>query len=318
MTVRDCTSPSSCSGINASTGASLTLNSVTSSGHRRRGVLVFDNGFARITGGTFTSNGRDGILITDGSRGRISGATITDNDRHGVNVSFGSSLNLSNSTITNNDRNGVNLTGNSTGEIDGNTISGNIRRSIGVADNGHARVEANVITSDIPDSAPDRGGILVNRNGILFLGGGNTITNTTNEAGGGVAITLLAGSFLRQGDPGHDTITSVNGLALDMSNQSQAELRNFTLSGDISVNRHGLLRMRKDTNGVVNGDIEIRRDSAVSFALAGSGSVAVNGAVTCLDAESSADFAGQTAVDIVGGDGSAMDCSGYGPGNSQP
>ncbi len=62
----------------------------------------------------------------------------------------------------------------------------------------------------------------------------------------------------------------------------------------------------------------LQRDSAIAFTLEDSGSVTVNGTVTCLDTESSADFEDQTAIDIVGGDGSAMDCSGYGPGNSGP
>ncbi|MCZ6449088.1 MAG: right-handed parallel beta-helix repeat-containing protein [Alphaproteobacteria bacterium] len=319
MTVKDCTI-SRCSGIGAFQGASILLDRVTSSGHLRRGVLVTDHSFAQINRGTITNNGREGIRITRNFGAVIEGdptiTTVSNNGRDGLLVSGGSFVNIENSTFSNNGQRGLHFNNNSTGELENIVISSNTRTALTVSDSGFVFLEDSMITSDIPDSAANRGGVLVNRRGVLRLRG-NTITNTADEPGGGSAIRVLAGSFLRQGR-GLDIITSTNGRALGVSNQSQADLRDFTLTGNITVERHALLRLRKDTNGTVYGNIVLQRDSAIAFTLEGSGSVTVNGTVTCLDTESSADFEDQTAIDIVGGDGNAMDCSGYGPGNSGP
>ncbi|MCZ6742903.1 MAG: right-handed parallel beta-helix repeat-containing protein, partial [Alphaproteobacteria bacterium] len=303
-------------GLFMGSGSSALISNSTFSYNGRVGFFVDSGSSALISISTFSNNGREGIFADSGSSASIEDSTVSDNGRNGIVARGGSSVVIEDSTVSDNGRNGLLFEENSTGEIEDIVISGNTRRALTVSDNGYVSVEDSTITSDIPDSAANRGGVLVNRRGVLRLRG-NTITNTADEPGGGSAIRVLAGSFLRQGR-GLDIITSTNGRALGVSNQSQADLRDFTLTGNITVERHALLRLRKDTNGTVYGNIVLQRDSAIAFTLEGSGSVTVNGTVTCLDTESSADFEDQTAIDIVGGDGNAMDCSGYGPGNSGP
>lgn len=319
MTVKNSTGPNG-NGITVLDGGVLRLVGVTISGHSRTGVRVLEYSFFRITGGTITDNGRQGVLVSGSSRANFSGVSITLNTREGVSVAGGSSVFIGNgSMISDNGRDGLRVTQNSTGQIDDVTISGNGRRSIQLFDSGFVTARNSDILSNIPDSASSPGGVFINRGSNLRLGGGNIIGNTAVEPGGGTAITVLAGSVLRQGPQGGPgVINSTAGRGLAVIDHSYADLRDFTLTGDVRVLRHSLLKLRKDTNGLVTGNIEVARDSAVSFALEDSGSVVVTGTVTCADTESSADFPGQTAADIVGGNGKELDCSGYGPGNSQP
>ena len=199
------------SGIVVSEGGSLTLNGVTSSGHSRAGVFVLEKSLAKIFGGTITGNSRNGVSVQQGSHVTISNVMITANGRSGVRGASASSVDIVNSTtISSNGRHGVEMVDNSFAAVESSHISGNTRRAVSVADSGFVGVEDSVVLSDIPDSAPNRGGILANRGAVLWLRGGNIITNTADEAGGGRAVEILAGSFLRQGT-GLDTITSTNG-----------------------------------------------------------------------------------------------------------
>ncbi|MDX1484930.1 MAG: right-handed parallel beta-helix repeat-containing protein [Alphaproteobacteria bacterium] len=301
MTVRDCIlpGPGRCTGIIIDSGAQVLILNVTVSGHEGTGVSV-----------------------TNGSVVEISGSLIDGNQRVGINLNTGASARVTGgSAVTGNGRNGISVGGNATAVLSGITVADNARRSLSASDNGFVIAEQSTFASDVPDGAND-GGVLVNRAGALVLDGGNTVTNTA--AAGGRALTVFAGSFLRQGGgDAHDTITSSNGLALIVQDKSLADLRTFTLTGDIRVDRDSLLRLRKDApdadvaNGTVTGSILVRRDSAINFVQA-EGPVTVSGTVTCADAESSVDLGGQSAAAIVGGDGSELACSGYGPGNGQP
>ena len=307
-------------GVTIFDGGALRIEDVTISGHSRIGVGVFEHSFVRISGGTIKENTRQGVFVQGGSRARIDNVDITDNTREGVLLSEGSSVFIgAGSMITGNDRDGLSVAENSTARIDDVTISDSGRRAIFVRDAGVLRASNSTIGSDNPDSSPNPYAILVVRGSILNLAGGNAVSNTAVEPGGGTAINVTTGSSMRQGnvfgDPG--SISATN-RALTLSNQSFADLRDFTVTGDVRVLRNSLLRLEKDDTGLVTGNIEVGQDSAVSFRLDGSGSVEVTGTVTCLDTESSADFGGQSAADIVGGNGKELDCSGYGPGNSKP
>lgn len=297
-------------------GGAVSLFNVIVTGHSSAGVGVFDNSFARITNGSVDNNTRQGVLLLGSSRVTLSNVDVTDNGREGVSAGEGSSVSVrDSSTVVDNTGDGLRLSQNSHGRLDDSTISGN-GRPIQLFDAGVLSMARNVISSDVADVPGTTGGILANRNSTIRLGGGNSITNTA--AAGGTALSAAGGSFIRQGQTGAPaSIISTNGVALNVANMSQVDLRNFNLSGQTVVSRHSLLRLRKDDNGSVTGDIEIGKDSAVNFSLADSGSVQVSGTVTCLDTESSAGFPDQKARDIVGGNGKKLKCSGYGPGNSQ-
>ncbi|MBT5051579.1 MAG: right-handed parallel beta-helix repeat-containing protein [Rhodospirillaceae bacterium] len=311
MTVKNSTG----NGVIVTEGGSVLFLNVTITGHSRAGVLVLDNSLARIINGSIDNNTRQGVFLSGSSRVTLSNVDVTNNGREGVSAGEGASVSVRNSsTITDNTGDGLRIIQNSFGRLDDSTVSGN-GRPIQLFDAGVLSMARNVISSDVADIPGSTGGILANRNSTLRLGGGNIITNTA--AAGGTAISAAGGSHIRQGDAGAPaSISSTSGVAVNVTNMSQVDLRNFTLSGLTVVNRHSLLRLRKDDTGLVTGDIEVGRDSAVNFGLIESGSVQVTGTVTCMDTESSADLPNQTAVDIVGGDGEELDCSGYNAGNN--
>ena len=283
-------------GISVNRGAAVLLDDVTVSGHSRNGVSVIDNSYVRIEGGTITANDR-GVFVQGSSRASIDDVDITENTREGVLLTEGSSGFIgTESIISDNDRDGLVVAENSTVRIDDITISKNGRRAIQIRDSGFVRAVDSKIESDMPDSSTFGDTILVNRGSNLNLLGGNTVSNSA--VGGGTAISVANESSMRQGF-GDSGAISATSQALRVVNQSYADLRKFTLTGDVSVSRHSLLRLRQDTVGLITGDVEVARDSAVSFAPDSSGSVVVTGTVTCLDTESSADFEDQTAADIV-------------------
>jgi len=188
---------------------------------------------------------------------------------------------------------------------DSSTISGNGRTSIFINQNSYLGLR---------DSDVLGNGIRVAFGSVLAMKGGNTVTRT----GGGTAIIVRDGAMMEVQAGAGNSITSVGGTALRVRAQSMATLDSFTIEGAVVVRRHSFLSLSKDPVGVVIGNISVEKDSAISFGLEGSGSVEVTGTITCTDTESSVDFDGQSASDIVGGEGNEMHCSGYGPGNSAP
>ena len=312
MTVKNSTS----NGVAVFEGGSVLFLNVTITGHSRAGVLVVDNSLARVINGSIDNNVRQGALISGNSRATFSNVDVTNNGREGISAFETSSISVRQSSIiSDNTGDGLRVRQSSYGRLEDSTVSGN-GRPFQLFESSSMTIARNVISSDVADVPGTTGGILVNRGSTLRLAGGNTISNTA-APDPGTAVSVLANSMLRQGPGGApDAISSTSGLALNVANMGQADFRDFTIAGLTTVNRHSLLRLRKDATGLVTGDIEIQRDSAINFGLAESGSVQVTGTVTCLDKESSADFPDQTAADIVGGNGEELDCSGYNVGNN--
>lgn len=299
-------------GISVSGSSRASVDDAGISLNSREGVLVTEGSSFFINAGTITNNGRQGILVSGSSRASVDHADVTLNSREGVLVTEGSSCSIRNSSnLTDNGRDGLSVTENASALIDDITISGNGRRAIQAFDRGFVRANSSHIQSDQPDTSPYLT-ISIRRGSSLRLGGDNTVLNTA--ADGGTAITITGGSTMRQstlGSSGKDVISSTAGQVLGVTDQSFADLRNFELTGGVQVNRHSLLSLRKDPNGVVTGNIEVLRDSAVSFGLEEFGSVNVAGTVTCLDTESSVDLENQTAADIVGESGWGLRCTDY-------
>jgi hypothetical protein len=320
----------------------LSMSRSTVTKNDEQGINAVGGSRVTVFGSDITENKLEGInLFHDVSLsvGRLRGggglpartSKINDNEREGIRAQLGSSVFVSGIgsakiEIKNNgkdgDREGLDLSA-SKAHIDDVIIEGNYGRPVVAFDGSVLRAFDSTIHSDVPDDGLSTGGMLFARGSILTLGGRNTITNDA-AAPGGTAISISNASQFqssRIGTRPKDVISSTNGRALSVSRKSLGDLRNFELNGFTQVLNQSSLRLRKDTSADVNGDIEVSRDSAISFLLTPlpeGGSVKVTGTVTCTDTESSADLAGQTAADIVGGNGKKLKCSGYGPANSKP
>jgi hypothetical protein len=316
----------------------LTMNHSQITLNGRQGINAVGGSRVTVFGSDITNNDREGVSLFHASSLSIavSGSTtskINDNKREGIRAQLGSSVFVAGFSrgdididieIKNNgsdgNREALDLSA-STAQIDDVTISGSFGRPVIMSDGSILRVFDSVIESDIADvPGGSTGGILVNRGSILTLGGNNTVSNVA-AAPGGTAISVANASSFRSSRTGtrdEDEISSTNGRALNISSSSLGDLRNFELKGLMRIVNQSTGRLRKDTIGVVYGDIEVARDSVISFVPTQEGSVQVTGTVTCADTESSADLADQSAADIVGGNGKNLDCSGYGPANSKP
>jgi hypothetical protein len=301
--------------------ANLTVQGGTPGPNGIAGISVFDGGHVLVTNvvienvpgpGVYlerasavldavtVQGSEDGVLAYMGSALNIrNGSQIQSNTAIGVHLDLGAAGNVDDSTMQNNGDTGVSLFRGATIDLSNSLISGNIGGGVVVAENSTARLNGNSITAG--DTA---GALVLLRGGSARLrGGGNTLTN---QFPGGFAVELGWGTNFFQ-DRGHDVI---NG-AISFFSFSTGEFRDVEINGNIEVGDHSTMRFREATvtgtpaNTVVNGNIELDRDSGLTFSLA-DGPVNINGNIHCFDAESS--FGGTPAQVIVSG---TNDCDGF-------
>lgn len=227
-----------------------------------------------------------GMSIPGVTRVRIENLTINGSS---LTISDGAFAIITNTTIANTDA-GVFVVRNSGVRFDGSTLGPSLvddENSCGplcLISNSFARLVNTSVTGATNNPAIGAALILV-RNSSLELRGGNTIVNTGTQ----FAIGVFGDSSVRQDNPsglGTDVITG----GIDVFGMSYFDLREATVTGNVSVGLHSVFRVGNLFSGddpsliVINGDISLSQDSAMTLA---STLITINGTLTCADKESS-------------------------------
>ncbi len=272
VTIQDLTITSSpFNGIAAVDGAAVTIARVTVDGAAESGVLAVNGASVNLNEVTIQNSGGDGIHLDFGALGFVVGSTIQNNATIGIFVFRHSSAVLG-----------------------GNTIQGN-PAGVSVIETSEAWLDENTISN----SSADEDALFIGWGSSVKLNGGNTVTSN------GSVI------FLRQGA----TLNQRNGDVVDgpvtIDALSNAEFRNVSITGNVEVVDHSLLRIKDQSDGPghisLSGNVSLSQDSGLNFIrLEGEQLVHVIGNVTCADKESSLS-APPSAVTI----GGMKDCTGY-------
>jgi len=160
-----------------------------------------------------------------------------------------------------------------------------------IADNSHVRMRGNTVNAAASD--PGSGAaVAVFRDSSLSMRGGNVINNSGSIA----ALGIYWDSSVRQ-DVGNVAVTGHISGGIEILGDSLFDTREAVITGDSTVGLNSTMRVASTDFGgdpslmEINGKIELSQDSAL---LVGSPLVKINGDVTCVDGESSAEgsFAG--------------------------
>jgi hypothetical protein len=287
ITVPDNT-PSQFWGVLAVDNASLTISNSSvqaiNSGNVNDAVAMFRNS-SMVLINTNVSGAVRGVNADGSSFVDIrSGSVIEDNTDIGVLISRGASGHVRDSTIQNNANIGILTSRGGTSAIERNTVSGHADFEIFTQENGFARLIDNTVTA----GASSTGAVYVTRGSGTRLRGGNVIV----KIGGGVALQVDKSSNLTQ-EFGTDQITG----EVEVDFLSFAIFEDVEITGDIRVIQHSGLRFRNrsGTSGktLLTGNISVSEDSYTKFVVFSGAdqSFTIDGAVECLDDESSVGFA---------------------------
>jgi hypothetical protein len=265
----DCASETIASAVaNAAPGDRLTI---TVNGTCTENVTI-ERDQVTLKDGTVAGTGAvQPVIQILGARGIvIDTMTLQGGASHGIEATRNADVTITNSTMQNNALDGVRLSWGAFGDISGTTISGNMNCAVAVTNGAKVLLTTNTLTTAQPDIGTCST-IVAGRNATIFLNGSNTITNTDSN---GFAMDIFQGSTVR-GQPSTTTDTIMGDIAVDRL--ANADFRNETITGNISVGRRSWLRVR--TPSGVTGDIFIDSDSTATFD--GAPSPTINGTVTC-------------------------------------
>jgi parallel beta helix pectate lyase-like protein len=313
------------------------------SGGAGSGIIVTRNGNAIILNSNIIDNVDIGIHVLEQGIADIRNVTVTGNNV-GIDVSFNGGILLLDSDISDNITTGINLfasdtvfIGNPTGAAGNVTIQNNGNQGIVAADSS-----LNLVNTTISDNggfsalamfagaqAAIRGGNSITHDGASgnicavnlggagtglyagFFGGAPDSIALVNEDADDVAVCLNNSSTFLFANATVDG--GLSGLGVRLNGNSNADLNNTIVTGDVHVGEHTVLRM--DSAGAsINGSIEMFQ-SAVSFitdatvtgdlTMHGNSEVnffnnaTVNGTVTCFSY--SAAYEQLTGGSIIGG-----------------
>lgn len=228
-----------------------------------------------------------GLSIFGATRVRIENLTINGSS---LGIHDGAYAIITNTTIANTD-NGVFVVRNSGARFNGSTLGpalvddGNVSCGpLCISGNSFARLRDTSVTGATNNPAIGAA-LTVFRDSSVELRGGNTIVNTGTQK----AIGVFHDSSVRQDNPtglGTDVITG----GIDVANMSYFDLREATVTGNVSVSLHSVFKVGSTGFGgdpsliVFNGDMSLSQDSAMTLA---STLITINGTLTCADKESS-------------------------------
>jgi hypothetical protein len=240
----------SLNGIVATNGATFTLGGSIVKNNKEHGVVISDNARGEIKNSDVEFNGADGISVQDGAHANIHDNSITDNGQatppdagRGVVVNDGASADIKRNDITDNSSDGI-----------------------GVFNGAYARVEDNDIERN-GRLAVFEGGLQVSR--AVVRANGNRYNDNAYAA---IAVyndgSYRTGTFLNAVDnPDNlfpfEVINQGTGqLAVELSRMVLVDLRQVTVTGDITLGHNSVLQIRGDNVGpvlpcsTVNGNID--------------------------------------------------------------
>ena len=270
-----------------------------------------ENVFIAQDGVTIQSlSGNSSQAIINGELG-ISGASrvrienITIDGGQSVFIVDGATVRIQNSVIENT-QNGVAIVRDSHARLENNIIGpalvddGNVSCTpLCVLDDASVRMIGNTVTGAAND--PASAVLVIGRDSSALMRGGNHISNNGTQP----AVTVFDDASLR--------IDNISGLVRDhitgdieLFAISQVDVREMLLTGNLTVTEHSMMRLGSTvgfggdpSNIEVNGDITLSFDSALIVL---NPEIMLNGAITCLDNESSLntnDFAGDHTIDCT-------------------
>lgn len=243
-----------------------------------------------------------GMSIFGATRVFIENLTINGSS---VGIQHGAYAFISNTTIENT-QNGVFVVRNSSAVFNGSTLGpsliddGNLSCGpLCVGDNSSIELRNTTVTGNTSDPAISAA-MTAFRDSSILVRGGNTIVNTGTEG----AIGVFFDSSVRVDNPNHLDTDVITGR-IEVFGMSYFDVREATITGNVSVSLHSVLRIASTEFGgnpaliSINGDITLSEDSALRFF---SGQPTFNGTLTCLDKESSVAAPGppQGVFNIVG------------------
>ncbi len=258
-------------------GSTAALSQLTIQSNGGPGIAVDLNSSGNFDNSTIQDNGGDGLLVVEGSTAALSQSMIQNNGGIGIAINGGSYGTVSNSTIQDNGDDGsvgVLVSYSSTAHLEGNAILGKAA-GVNLDFSSSVFLANNQITATTSDDAT----LDMSQGSVARLAGGNVLNASPN----GFSIFLQQGSTLMQRSE-RDT---ANGPVYIRS-ESNVELRNIEITGNVIVEDHSLLRLRDlagDSHVTVRGNTTVSLDSGLNFI--GSNPVKVVGDISCLDQESS-------------------------------
>jgi hypothetical protein len=217
--------------------------------------LLIERDDVTLQDGTITGTGANQpvIAVRGARRILIDNMVVQGGASDGIRAGHNADVTIINSTVQNNARYGVAMFWGAYADIEGSTITGNAQCAVGAFNGGRLYLENNpLISSAVSDIAicATVGGY---RNAVIYLGGGNTITNT----GGGWVMDIIQGSAVRQQN-GLDVLMG----AIDVDRGASVDIRSASITGNVRLTTMGQLWLR---NSTLTGKITPYATSLVDF-----------------------------------------------------
>lgn len=188
------------------------------------GIVVTNSGYIDITGGNTITGGKTGVRLADSDYADVIGNTISGQSGvgpggygDGVNVVGSDFVRIMNNTISDTSHDGIELESTShNADIKGNTLTD-------ISGNGIV-VRGNSDNADVQNNSIDnaKNGVTVSGNSANIIVARNTIENTRQN---GVVIGADAERVSQ------NTLTNINGDAIDVSNSADVKINNNTITG---------------------------------------------------------------------------------------
>lgn len=267
------------------------------SGSEGHGILIVENAAMWIDGMSDTviveNSAGNGIHLENGGTLRGNLILTQNNGGNGIFLDNGSIATLFSVTALGNGVTGITVFRGSQLELGASRIEGSTE---GISIHEHAA--AWIYDTEISNTDPIEGALLVLRNSALQLRGNNTITSP------GYAISASNGASVNI----RDDAKFVGIFQVDLL--SAVDVRNATINGKVEVSDHSSLRVRNQTGQnhvTIKGNITVSRDSGLNFIKdSGEYRVKVVGNINCGDGESSLGASSST-LSVAG----KVNCSGY-------
>jgi hypothetical protein len=267
------------------------------SGSEGHGILVVENAALWIDGMTdlvtIENSAGNGVHLENGGTLRGNQILTQNNAGHGIFLDNGSIATLFGVTALGNGVTGITVFRGSQLDLGASRIEGSTE---GISIHEHAA--AWIHDTEISNTDPIEGALLVLRNSALQLRGNNTITSP------GYAMSASNGASVNiRDDAKFSGIFQVDLL-------SAVDIRNATITGKVEVSDHSSLRVRNQAgpnHATIKGNVAVSRDSGVNFVKdGGEFRVKVVGSINCADGESSLGASSSTLV-VTG----KVNCTGY-------
>ena len=245
-------------------GISLENLTIDGAGHSMRTVFLIGPAGVFIGNSTIQASVDDGVRADGPARVSIGMTTVQNNAGVGLHAIDGTVIDSENNTVTGNTDVGVLAEQNSTVRLLNTTVTGpSSNHTVLVSRASSAFVRSSIITADTPFSASNQLAVVAAARGSsIVLAGGNAITN---NAAGGLAVNVSAGSTLEENNGSPFGFTQANDTIVGhgrIHNQSVIELGaapgSATLTWDGNILLSQASSFRADGGNVtINGTLTL-------------------------------------------------------------